>query len=1016
LSPYIDQLETVILSRDRITMKVITGPSSSGIDPTEQEVQQLARSLYHEAAEHKPSIFEPQDWLGKMIEWSLEDESLRVALFRFVDVLPSLDSAAEIGRHLEEYFAKVDHAFGGLVFLAQALRAGWLLAPVARHNVTRLARRFIVDEQPGALRSALETLRKEPAAFTLDVVGEATVSEKEALATQRRYLDLLQSLSSISASWPVIPQIDQGPDGPLPRINLSVKASALCARFDPLDPDSEKIVRERLRPLFSEAARLNAALTLDMEQYSFKDLTLSILRDLLEESEFQRQPHAAIAIQAYLRDAEHDVKELIQWARARKRRIGVRLVKGAYWDSEITWAKQKGWPIPVFLEKTETDANYERLTRLLLESYDIVDAAFGSHNIRSLAHAIVTAEKLGVPNYGYEIQMLYGMGEPIRQAIIRNGQRVRVYLPVGRLLPGMAYLIRRLMENTSNTSFLRQTYAEEEQIDKLIMPPPKKTITPSRKTARKRAAAAAVEPFQNEPLLDFSRAENRGQFAQALKTVRKQFARNYPLWIGGEELKTKKWLESVNPAAPEEVVGRVPVAGRGEAERAVVNAVEFFPEWSRTPASERAAFMFRAADIMRRRRIELAAWEVFEVGKGWREADADVAEAIDYLEYYGREMLRLSEPQVTQKLPGESNVYLYEPRGVAAVIAPWNFPLAILTGMTAAALVTGNCAVIKPAEQSPVMGALLMEILREAELPPAACQLLQGGGELGAYLVRHASVQLIAFTGSREVGLEILRTAYDHQPGQEHVKRVVCEMGGKNAIIVDEDADLDEAVVHILESAFGYQGQKCSAASRIVLVDEIHDLLLERLVEAVRSLKIGQPEDPRNFIGPVIDAAAHSKIIGYLALGKREGKCVLEREAPTKGFFVGPAIFSEIEPDHRLANEEIFGPVLSVIKAKDFNHALQVANRSAYGLTGGVFSRSPAHIEKTRREYRVGNLYINRGITGAIVERQPFGGLKLSGIGSKAGGPDYLLQFLEPRTISENTLRHGFVAPEELKN
>jgi len=315
-----------------------------------------------------------------------------------------------------------------------------------------------------------------------------------------------------------------------------------------------------------------------------------------------------------------------------------------------------------------------------------------------------------------------------------------------------------------------------------------------------------------------------------------------------------------------------------------------------------------------------------------------------------------------------------------------------------------------------VMGALLVEILREAGLPGAACQLLQGGGDLGAYLVRHSAVHLITFTGSREVGLEILRTAYDHQPGQEQVKRVVCEMGGKNAIIVDEDADLDEALVHILESAFGYQGQKCSAASRIILVDEIHDLLMERLVEAVRSLKIGPPEDPRNLIGPVIDAAAHAKIIGYINLGKHEGKCVLEREASSKGFFVGPAIFSEIQPDHGLAREEIFGPVIAVIKAKDFDHALAIANQSAYGLTGGVFSRSPAHIDKARREFRVGNLYINRGITGAIVERQPFGGLKLSGIGSKAGGPDYLLQFLEPRTISENTLRHGFVAADELKN
>ena len=982
----------------------------------EKAVQELARSLYHQAAEHKPSIFESQDWLGKMIEWSLNDESLRVALFRFVDVLPSLDSAAEIGRHLGEYFAKVDHAFGGLVFLAQALHAGWLFAPLVKQNVTRLARRFIADEEPEILKSVLQGLRTEPAAFTLDVVGEATVSDKEALAMQRRYLDLLQTLTSMTKGWASVPQIDQSVEGNLPRVNLSVKISSLYPRFDPLDPDTEKVVRERLRPLFREAARLQAALTVDMERSAFKDLTLAIFRDLLEESEFRSGPTAAVAIQAYLRDAQKDLTALIQWARERKRRIGVRLVKGAYWDSEIAWAKQKGWPIPVFLDKAETDANYERLTRLLLENHDIVDAAFGSHNIRSLAHAIVLAKGLGIPNHGYEIQMLYGMGEPVRKAVIQNGQRVRVYLPVGRLLPGMAYLIRRLMENTSNTSFLRQTYAEEKEIDKLILPPlPKKAPIPKRAAGRKIRDADDPGPFRNEPLLDFSRQENLSRFARTLKETRQRFGRDYLLWVGGEETETKEWLESINPAAPTETIGRVAVAGREEAERALASAVDFFPEWKNTSVKERAAVLFRAAELMRRRRMELAGWELFEVGKGWREADADVAEAIDYLEYYGREMMRLSAPRVTQPLPGESNIYLYEPRGIAAVIAPWNFPLAILTGMTAAALVAGNCAIVKPAEQSPVTGALLVEILREAGLPDAACQLLQGGGELGAYLVRHPAVHLIAFTGSREVGLEILRAAYDHPPEQEHVKRVVCEMGGKNAIIVDEDADLDEAVVHILESAFGYQGQKCSAASRIILTEEIHDHLLERLVEAVRSLKIGPPDDPRNFIGPVIDAAAYSRIIGYIDLGKREGKCVLDREAPGGGYFIGPAIFGGIEPSHRLANEEIFGPVLSVIRAKDFDTALAIANRSSYALTGGIFSRSPAHIEKARKEFRVGNLYINRGITGAVVERQPFGGLKLSGIGSKAGGPDYLLQFLEPRTISENTLRHGFVAPEELK-
>ncbi|HXG50344.1 MAG TPA: L-glutamate gamma-semialdehyde dehydrogenase [candidate division Zixibacteria bacterium] len=979
----------------------------------ENRIQDLARALYRSAAKHKPSIFEPRDWLGKMVEWSLRDEALRVALFRFVDVLPSLRTAGEIGRHLEDYFSRVDHAFGGLVMLAQALHAGWMFAPVVRQNLERLARRFIAEEDRESLRRVIEMLRGEPAAFTLDVVGEATVSDREALAIQCRYLDLLQNLASMARSWREIPQIDRGPAGPLPRVHLSLKLSALCPRFDPLDPDSEAVVRERLRPLFREAARLGAALTIDMEQHAFKDLTVRIFCGVLEEEEFAAEPPAAIAVQAYLRDSERDLRDLLSWAAARKRRIGVRLVKGAYWDSEIAWARQKGWPIPVFLEKSETDANYERLTRLLLENSDVADAAFGTHNIRSIAQAIVTAGELGVAPAGYEFQMLYGMGEPIRRAVIQNGQRVRVYLPTGRLLPGMAYLIRRLMENTSNTSFLRQAYVEEAAVEQLILPPQPRR--PSQRSPRQRTGEGLDAPFRNEPVLDFSVRENRERFAEELRQIRRKFGRSYPLVVGGEEIETGRWLESVNPAAPREIVGRAAAAGRHEIERAVEAASAFFPKWRATPARQRAELLTRAAAIMRKRRFELAAWELFEVGKGWREADADVVEAIDYLEYYARESLRLAQPRRTQEIPGELDLYFYEPRGVAAVIAPWNFPLAILTGMTAAALATGNCVVVKPAEQSPVTGALMLEILREAGVPDGACHLLQGGGDVGGALVRHTAIHVIAFTGSLAVGLEILRAAYDHQPGQEHIKRVVCEMGGKNAIIVDSDADLDEAIQHTVESAFGYQGQKCSAASRLVLLDEIHDLVLGRLTEAVKSLKIGPPEDPRNFLGPVIDAEARERILDYIELGKREGSCVLERAAPAEGYFVGPAIFSDVECHHRLANEEIFGPVLAVLRARDFDHALEIATRSSYALTGGLFSRAPRHIEKARQAFRVGNLYINRGITGAVVERHPFGGLKLSGIGSKAGGPDYLLQFVEPRTVSENTLRHGFVPPEELR-
>lgn len=441
------------------------------LDASEQAVQDLARSLYQRAAQHKPSIFEAKDLLGRMIDWSLDDESLRVALFRFVDVLPSLESSSEIGRHLEEYFTRVDHALGGLAVLAQALHAGTLVAPVVRRNVVKLARRFIAEESGDHLVSVVEELRREPAAFTLDVVGEATVSESEAAVMQRRYVELLHRLAKASATWPRVPQIDDAPQGGIPRVNVSVKLSSLCARFDPLDPLAEATVCERLRELLREAARLDAGITVDMEQYEFKELTLEIFRAVLEDEEFRERPYAAIAMQAYLRDADADVRELIHWARRRERRIGVRLVKGAYWDSEVAWAKQKNWPIPVYMEKAQTDASYERLSRLLLESRDVIDAAFGSHNLRSLAHAMVTAEKLGLPADGYEIQMLYGMAEPVRQAIIERGRRVRVYLPVGELLPGMSYLIRRLMENTSNTSFLRQTYADNKDIDSLILPP-----------------------------------------------------------------------------------------------------------------------------------------------------------------------------------------------------------------------------------------------------------------------------------------------------------------------------------------------------------------------------------------------------------------------------------------------------------------------------------------------------------------------------------------------------------------
>jgi RHH-type proline utilization regulon transcriptional repressor/proline dehydrogenase/delta 1-pyrroline-5-carboxylate dehydrogenase len=414
---------------------------------------------------------------------------------------------------------------------------------------------------------------------------------------------------------------------------------------------------------------------------------------------------------------------------------------------------------------------------------------------------------------------------------------------------------------------------------------------------------------------------------------------------------------------------------------------------------------------MRARRFELAAWEVFEVGKPWRDADADVVEAIDFLEFYAREMRRLAQPRRLGTAPGELNELIYAPRGLVTVIAPWNFPLAIPTGMVSAALVAGNTVLFKPSERSPVMGHWLVEVLAESGLPEGVLQFMPGGPDIGRALVSHPAVHLIAFTGSRDVGLKILAGSAQVQEGQHHIKRVIAEMGGKNAIIIDESADLDEAVAGVVASFTGYQGQKCSACSRAVVVDSVHDLFLQRLTEAVHSLSVGPPEDPANRMGPLIDERAQAKVRDYIQIGKREGRLVVEKEIRGPGFFAGPAVFAGILPHHRLAQEEIFGPVLAVMRAADFEEALRYANSTQYALTGGLYSRSPANIERAQREFDVGNLYINRSITGALVARQPFGGHRLSGVGTKAGGEDYVTQFMVPRVISENTIRRGF-APD----
>ncbi len=521
-----------------------------------------------------------------------------------------------------------------------------------------------------------------------------------------------------------------------------------------------------------------------------------------------------------------------------------------------------------------------------------------------------------------------------------------------------------------------------------------------------------LSPFRNEALTNFSLAAHQNAMKLAIARVKKSLNQEYHLIIGGKKREGVEVVSSENPANPSEIVGRVHFAGEEQARKAIEFAAQKFSDWSRAPVVERVECTIRAAEIMRRRRLELAAYIILECGKSWVEADADVCEAIDFLEFYAHETAELVNKKLLGDVPGETNEYFYEPRGVAAIISPWNFPIAILTGMSSAALVTGNTIIIKPSSQSAVIAAKLMEIYMEAGFPGGVVNFLPGRGSIiGDLLVSHPKVALIAFTGSMEVGLRINKLASEVKEDQNFVKQVITEMGGKNAIIVDATADLDEAVKGIVVSAFGYGGQKCSACSRVIVLEEIYDKLIKRLVEATRSIVMGMPERPEVFLGPLIDKKAVAKTKEYIEIGKKEGKAALEMKVPKgleNGYFVAPVILTDIKADHRLAQEEIFAPVLAVIKVSTFTKAIKVANSTRFALTGGLFSRTPEHIDRAKREFKVGNLYINRKITGAIVGRQPFGGFCLSGIGSKAGGQDYLRQFLVPRTITENTLRHGF--------
>ncbi len=973
-------------------------------DPAlEDAVRRIGADILKRAKKHRAGILSAAFWSDKLMDWAMQDEAFKVQLFRFVDAYPRLTTPEQVHDHLVDYLSQP-----GVTLppgLGMSLKAGGLLKGTMTRTITgqitSMAEKFIAGTDAKSAQPMLRKLWDKGMAFSVDLLGEACVSRAEAEMCRQKYLDLVRDLPDAVAAWPARERLERDHLGPIPRTNVSIKLSALHASTDPIC--AERTIDElvaALRPILERARERNVHINFDMEQHEFKDLTLDLFMRCCDEIDFP----AGLAMQAYLRSGDDDARRIVSWAKASGRRVTVRLVKGAYWDYETIHAEQQGWPIPVWSRKADTDACFERMTKQFIESMPGradeggVKLALGSHNARSIAYALAVLERSGLPPEALELQMLHGMGDQLKAAVVESGLRLREYVPVGEMIPGMAYLVRRLLENTSNESWLRAGFADDASTDELLASPhrrfqaPDPGIETTRHAAERHMLSPAVKgvgderPFMSEPTRDFAQSHVREVFAKAIRDAK---------------------VPTVKADATED-----------DAERALAAAAAALPAWRARPPRDRSGVLVRAAALMRERRDELCGIVIREAGKVWREADGEVCEAIDFCEYYARMAVPLFERQRLGRFVGELDEVVHQPRGVAVVIAPWNFPLAILCGMTTAALVTGNPAIIKPAGSTLGIGHTFYEILLEAGCPDDVVHFMAGPGRtVGAKLVRDRRTAIIAFTGSMEVGLDIVGAAGQVQPGQRHIKKVISELGGKNAIIVDASADLDEAVVGVRQSAFGYQGQKCSACSRVIVHDSVHDVFLERLIESTKSLRLGDPLIPGVDLGPVIDRAAHDSIVQHIERGRTEARLPLAMDVPSADRlaagrdYVAPHIFADVPPDSTLAQEEIFGPVLSVMRAKTFDDAMEMAANTVYALTGGLYSRKPSHIARARADFRVGNLYINRAITGALVGRQPFGGFRLSGVGTKAGGPNYLLHFVEPRSICENTMRRGF-APE----
>lgn len=972
----------------------------------EQRIQEIGKSLL----EYSSSSFSGlniTNWSQALIDKMMTNESFRVASLRFTDVAPTLRNDEEFMSHLTSYFAEVGNLKGfigstipGSGFLAR------VVAPLVRRNIKSMAHTFIAGETLDESLHTFKKLHNNNLACSIDLLGEAVISKKEADNFTESYKKAIVEIANATKHWntPQYPETDR--IGKIARANVSIKLSALYEHVNTTAHNhTVEELCKRYRALLDVAMEHNVYIHIDTEQYNLLPVTLDVFETVLMEEKYKKYPHVGIVCQAYLKDSEALLHHLIRFATKRGTPFSIRLVKGAYWDYEQAMAEQKNWPCPVFSIKEDTDANFEKLINILIKAYPKIRPCIGSHNARSLAVAIEAIQRYNLQIADVEFQMLYGMADNFRNALRSMGYRVRQYCPIGEFIPGMSYLVRRLLENTANQSFLKLHNKQKETADTLLKEPKFSKVSPQ-----------PYSGFLNHPLKDFSIEEERLNAENAIKKYSFNKPATVTPFINGKKVQVKESIMINCPWQNDKIISEVKLATTQEAELAISSANKAFNNWRDMGAIKRAEILKKAAKIANKRWSELFAAQVYEASKDWNHADADIAEGIDFINYYAEQAPLINKNYQPQSKWGEINKTIYEPRGVITVIAPWNFPFAISAGMTSAALAAGNTVIYKPAEQTSYTGQLLNEIYQEAGIPKGVFNFVSGKGEeIGKFLVEHKDIAGVAFTGSREVGLEIYKNAAIVQKGQNHLKKCVIEMGGKNALIIDSDADLDEAVPATVSSAFAFQGQKCSACSRVIVIGSAYEPFIKRIKDMVESLQVGNPTNPANDINAVIDNEAYQKIHKYIDIGKKDGELLAKANISKleDGHFITPHVFINLKEGSKLTTDEVFGPVLSIYQADTVEQAVEMAMDSEYALTGGAFSRNPQTLDYIKQHFKVGNLYINRGTTGALVSRQPFGGAALSGTGTKSGGADYLLNFLEARTITENTMRRGFAPKDE---